>query len=191
MGDGEHRGAQPAEEGAQFDDEPFAQAPVQLAQRFVQHQQLRTGCQRPGERHPLLFTAGQGRDGPSARARQADQVQEFTGPAVPLRPGHAVRLQPEGDVGADVPVREQLVVLEHQAQSPPVHGQSRLVGAVQVHPPVVQGLQPGDGPQERRLAAAAGSQHTDDLVVRDLQVHGVQRGPLPEPDRGRLHCQHL
>lgn len=73
------------------------------------------------------------------------------------------------------------MVLEHQPDAPPVHRHARLVGAAEQHPAAVERLEPGDDPQQCGLAAAAGTEHAHDLVLGDLQVHGVERGPLPEP----------
>ncbi len=107
----------------------------------------------------------------------------------PLTLGHPVHPQPEGDVAAHVPLREQLVVLEHQPDPAPVRGHARLVAPVERHPPGVERLQPGHGPQQGRLAAAAGPEHAHDLVLGDLQIDGVQHGPPAETDRRALQRQ--
>ncbi len=191
MGDGQHGGAQLPEERAQFDDDPFAQAPVELPERFVQHQQLRARGEGAGQGDALLLTAGERGDRAAFGPGQPDQLQQFADPGVRLGPSGAVHPQPEGDVGADVPVREELVVLEHQAEAAPVHRDARLVPAVQQHPAAVHRLEPGDGPQQGGLPAAAGAEQADDPVVGDLQVHRVQRRPLPEPHGGFPQTQHL
>lgn len=190
VGDGEHGRAQAGEERAQFDDEAFAQTAVQLAQWLVQHQQPGPGRERACQGDALLLAAGERGNGPPLGAGQPHQIEEFGDLAVLLPPAHATHPQPEGDVGADVPVREQLVVLEHQAESAPVHRHPGLVRAVEQDPPAVQVLETGHHPQQRRFPAAARSQHTDDLVVRDLQIHRVQRRPVAEAHGGRFECQH-
>ena len=60
-------------------------------------------------------------------------------------------------------------------------GTPALVPPVQQHPPAVERLEPGDHPQQRRLAAAAGPEHTHDLVLGDLQIDRVEHGPPAEP----------
>ncbi len=81
------------------------------------------------------------------------------------------------------------MVLEHQAHPPPVGGHPHLVAAVQQHPSGVHLLQARDSPQQRRLAAAAGAEHADDLVLGDRQVHRVQGGVPAEPDRRALQAE--
>lgn len=184
MRDGQHGGAQLLEEGPQFDDEPFAEAAVELAERLVQHQELRARGEGAGEGDALLLTAGQGGDRAAFGPGQADQLQQFADPPPALGPPDAVHPEPEGDVGADVPVREELVVLEHQAEAAPVHRDAALVLAGQQDPAAVHGLEPGDGPEQGGLPATAGTEQTDDPVVGDRQVHRVQSRPLPEPYGG-------
>lgn len=190
MGDGEHGRAQAGEEGAEFDDEAFAQAAVELAERFVQHQQFGPGRQRPGEGDALLLAARERGHGAASGAGKSHQVQEFGDLVLLLAPAHAVHPQPEGDVGPDVPVREQLVVLEHQAESAPVHRHPVLVGAVEQHPSGVGLLKARDRPQQSGLATAARPQHADDLVLGDLQVHRVERRAVAEAHGDRFECQH-
>lgn len=57
--DGEHGRSQLAEEFPEFDDQPFAQRAVQLAERFVEHQQAGAGRQGTGECDALLLAAGE------------------------------------------------------------------------------------------------------------------------------------
>lgn len=82
------------------------------------------------------------------------------------------------------------MVLEHQAETAFVYGYPRLVGAAQQHPPAGEGLKARDDPQQRRLAAAAGAEHAHRLVVGDLQVDRVERGPLSEPYGHTVELQH-
>lgn len=146
MGDGEHRRTQPAEDAAQFDDQPFPERTVELAERFVEHQQPWPWRESAGEGDPLLLTAGEGGDGPLPGAREADQFQQLLDATALFGLRYAVHAQPEGDVARDVALREELVVLEHQADPAPVHRHSGLVGSAEQHPPAVEVLQPGDGP---------------------------------------------
>lgn len=137
-----------------------------------------------------MFPSRERGDGAPFGAGQAHQVEEFGHPAVLLGALHTVHPQPEGDVGADVAVREELVVLEHQAEAAPVHRNAVLVRAVEQHPSAVGLLESGDDPQQRGLPAAAGPENADDLVFRDLQVHGIERRAVAEAHGGRFECQH-
>ncbi|GAA3081343.1 hypothetical protein GCM10020254_27160 [Streptomyces goshikiensis] len=170
----------------QFHDQPLPQPPVELPQRFVQHQQPRRRRQRPGQRHPLLLTARQRGHRPALGAGQPDQLQQLRDLGSVRSPSPAPHPEPEGDVPADVPVREQLVVLEHQAHAPPVDRHPGLVGAAQQHPAGRDRLEPGHHPQQRGLAASARSEDAHDLVLGDLQVHLVHDRAFPEADRDPL-----
>ncbi len=193
MGDGQHGGAQPAEEPPQFDHEAFAQGTVELSERLVQHQQSRAGRQRAGERDALLLAAGQGGDRAALGAGEADEVQQFRDPPLRLLTGRLVHARPEGDVAADVAGGEELVVLEHQPHSAPVRGDAPLVASVEPHAPGVRFPQAGDGPQQRGLAASGGAEHADDLVFGDVEVHRVQGRAVAEAhgDRLQSQCRHL
>lgn len=190
MGDGEHGRTQPAEELPQFDDEALAQAAVELAERLVEHQQFGARGQRPGQGYALLFSAGEHPHRTPPGAGQADQVQQLLDPADLFGPGHGAHPQSEGHIARDVTLRKELVVLEHQADTAPVHRHPALLRPVQQYPPGGRGLQTRHHPQQRRLAAAAGAEHTDRLVLRDRQIHRVQRHPLPEADRHTVQLQH-
>ena len=91
--------------------------------------------------------------------------------------------QPEGDVGGDVEVREQLLVLEHHADVAPV---CRTVGDVDARrgttTPAVGPQQSGDHPQQRALAGAGRAEHRDDLAGVDVQRQPVEHGALAEAD---------
>ncbi|GGW99227.1 hypothetical protein GCM10010353_13610 [Streptomyces chryseus] len=190
MRDGQHGRAQPPEQLPQLHHQTLAQPPVQLPQRLVEHQQLRLGGQRPRQRDPLLLTARKGADRPPPGARQAHHLQQFRDPARLTGLPHAPHPQPEGDVPPDVPLRKELVVLEHQPDAPPVHRHPALVAPVQQHPSGVRRLEPGDNPEQRGLPAAARPEHAHHFVLGDLQVHVVERGPLPEPHGRPVQPQH-
>lgn len=179
--DGEHRRTQLVEHAAQFHDQTLAQAPVELAERFVEHEQPGPRGERPCQRHPLLLTAGQRGDGAALGARQADEVEQL-GDTSPLFSARlAPHAQSEGDIAADVTLRKELMVLEHESDAAPVHGHPRLVAALQQHPSGVRRLKAGDDAQQGGLAAAARPQHADDVVRGDLQIHRVERRTPPEP----------
>lgn len=131
MGDGEHRRAQLAEELPEFDDQPFAQRTVQLAERLVEHQQPGARGERTGQRDPLLLTAGEGGDGACPGSGQPHQLQQLLYPCALLFLRRAMHPQPEGDIAAHVPLREELVVLEHQPDTPLVRGHPGLVASRQ------------------------------------------------------------
>ena len=168
----------------------FAQSAVELAERLVQHQQTGRGRQRAGQRDALLLTAGQRGDRPLPGVRQPHQLQQLTHPARLFTARGAPHAQPERHVACDVALREELVVLEHQAEPASVRGHPGLVGSCEQHPPAVGGLEARDDPQQCRLAAAAGPEQAHRLVLGDLQVDPVERGALSEPYAHTVELQH-
>ena len=90
-----------------------------------------------------------------------------------LGPAHVVGPQAEGDVPDDVAVGEQRVVLEHEPEVAAVRRDAGEIDAVAHDPARGERLQPGDGPQQRALAAPARPEHAHDLAVADGQVDAV------------------
>ena len=86
VGDHQRGGAGRAQDLAQVDGEPLAQAGVEGGERLVEQQQPRLDGQRPGQRDPLPLAAGQrgraaGRRTP--RGRRASSSSRDPGRAVP------------------------------------------------------------------------------------------------------------
>lgn len=189
MGDREHRGAQPPEQLPQFDDQPLPQRAVQLSERLVEHQQPGPGRERAGQCDPLLLTARERANGPTAGTRKPDEVEQLPHPLVLLRPRGPVHPQPEGHIGAHVPLWKELMILEHQPDPTLVSGHPALVTPVEQDPAPVERLKAGHHPQQRRLAAAAGPEHTHDLVLGDIETDLVEHGPPAEPYRRVLKAQ--
>ena len=168
-------GAGGDEDVAHLVGEAFAQGAVQGRQRFVEQQQPGPRREGPGEGHALAFTSGERRDLTSAEARQADELEELVHPLAPRGGRHVLDLQAEGHVARHVEVTEELPVLEHQAETAPVHRQACEVLAVPGDRPRGQRLQPGHRTQQRRLAASRGPEQRDDLPWADVQAHPVDR----------------
>ena len=162
MRDGDHRLSRLHKDPPQFRQQAFPQPGVQRPQRLVQHQQRRARRQTARQRHPLLFAARQRVDVAPPHAFQADQRKGFFGPFLNMGlPPHA---QAEGHVLRDSHVREQGIVLKHQAEIAPVHRHVAEVFALEQDRATVWRLQTRDDPQQRGLAAAAGPQQTDDFA---------------------------
>ena len=188
VGDGEHRGAQPAEQLAAVRRRAARAAPRSSWPSGSSSISSRgRGRERAGQRDALLLTAGQRGDGPPLRRRAA-------------RPGRAARRP-----GARCSARGAPRIRSPKATLPPTSrcGKSwwswnisptprRCAGTpawsapVQQHPPGVQRLEPGDRPQQRGLAAAAGPEHAHDLVLGDVQVDRVERGAARRTGRSRV-----
>ncbi|MBB5936020.1 hypothetical protein FHS42_003089 [Streptomyces zagrosensis] len=123
-----------------FHYEPFPKAPVKLAQRLIQHEQLRSGRKCTGQRYPLLLPSRQRGNGSTLRPWHADQFKKVGNGAIRFRAPRPPHPWAEGDVAAHVALREQLVVLEHQANTPTVRGYACLVTPRKPNPPAVRGL---------------------------------------------------
>ena len=121
---------------------------------------------------------------------QPNERQQLAGARGRLRGRHAVHAQPERDVADHVAMREERVVLEHQAQLPAVRRDAREVVAVP-HDAAAHGrLEPGDGAEQRALAAAAGTENRHDFAVFDDEVDAVERDGVAVADFERLDPQH-
>ena len=91
----------------------------------------------------------------------------------PLLLRQAVVLEPEGDVARHVEVREQGVALEDRVDVPLVGRHLGDVDAVEHDVPARRTLEAGDHAQRRRLSAAGGPDHREELARRHLQVDAV------------------
>ena len=115
--------------------------------------------------------------GDFAAVREADHLQRAARPL-------GLAADAEGDVLADAQVREQRVALRHEADVPvlglhpvPRAGDGPLVDADR---PGVGALEPGDEPQQRRLARAAGAQQREQLAALHVEGDVVDRAQSPE-----------
>ena len=157
------------QDGAQFIHQLLAQRPVQRAERLIQHQQLRPRGQAARERHALLLAARQLDHAASFVAIQGDQRQHLLHTAGNLGLRQSLHAQPERDVGRDVLVREERIVLEHEAEVAPVYGDVVHVPACEGHGPGVGRLQTGHDAQQGGLAASARPEQADDLARLDRE----------------------
>ena len=187
----------PARGCRQVAAEPVAQRAVERRQRLVEQQQPGSGSERAGQRDPLLLTAGQRRDRPPARSRRARPGRAARRPGRPGRPAAAGHPQPEGDVAADVAVREQLPVLEHQPEAAPVHRHAGQVRAVPADRPASGGSSPATARSSVRLAAAGRAEQRDHLPGATSRLTPSTRGDVaagarpPRLARRRAAAQQL
>ena len=84
--------------------------------------------------------------------------------------------EPEADVLRDVAVREERVVLEHEADPALVGGDPGEGAAVELDRAAVETLEPCDRSQQRRLAAPARAEDRDDRAGRH---HEIERRRAP------------
>jgi hypothetical protein len=188
----EHAGdAEVGEEGVDLAPHLHPQRRVEVRERLVEQEHAGAGSERPGQRHALLLAAGQRRRQPVAEAGEPDEGEGLVDAAAAV--GIALR-----DAVADVPldghVREQRPVLEHHPDVAALRRHGRDVAPADDDRAGVGPLEPGEDPQQRRLAAARRSEQGDDRAGLDREVDVVEDLGLPEPlddpagaDAHRLH----
>ena len=98
--------------------------------------------------------------------------------------------QPELDVAGDVAMRKERVLLEHEPEAPFVRRDAGHVVAVPGHGAAVQGLQPRDRTQQRRLATPTRSEHRERLTVGHRQADIVDDDPLAETHNRVFDFEH-
>ena len=152
----------------------FPQPHVQGAQGLVQQQHLGLVHQCPGDGHPLLLSAGQRRDLPVLEAPQGHDLQHLHDALIHLRFRQLADPEPEGDVVVYVQMREQRVFLEYGVDLAAIG--RHVVDALPVEKDISgRGrLKAADDPQGCGLAAAAGTEQCEKLVIVDSQVDVVK-----------------
>ena len=148
---------------------------VEGAGRLVGQQQRPASGDRPGDRHPLLFTPGQLAGEPAPDGSQAKRVQQAAGAGHRRFRPDAVQFQRERHVLGGGQRREQVGLLEDEADLPPQRlGEPGLVQAGQVaagqqDPAGGRPVQPARQPQQGRLARTAGPHDGHELARADPQ----------------------
>ena len=126
---------------------------VEGPERLVHQQQLRRGGQRPGNRHPLLHSAGQLPRSVTGELVELDELEHLHRPRAPPRPIPTLQLERQLDVTDDGPPVEETSLLKRH---PVVLVDAGLTGrlAVDHDRPCSRFGEVGDQPQQRRLATA-------------------------------------
>ena len=112
-------------------------------------------------------------------AAQLHQVEKIGDAAADLLVGgpRAARPDPEavGDVLRHGEMAEQRVVLEHEADTSVAHGKPGGVLLAEQDAPGGRRLEPGDQPQEGRLARARRAEQRQKLARLDVEVDALDR----------------
>ena len=182
-------------------------AGVQRRQRLVQQQQGGLAGQRPGQGHSLGLAAGQLAGLAVGQGVEAEPAEPVAGHAPGLLAAGAAGAGPEGHVLRHGQVREQPVVLEHEAHGPPGRLHERAgAGVVDDLPGQLDAAaghrgKAGQRVQQRGLPGAVGPEHAEHLARRrgerhpereaapaDLGVHDQPRAqPRAQPGASRVH----
>ena len=150
----------------------LARLVVERAEGLVHQQHARVVGQRARDRGALLHAARQLLRVVLVEALQAHLGQEAVRDLQLLRARQAALAQAEADVVQHRQPGEQRVALEHHAA---VGAGAVDALAVEQHLAGGRVVQPGDDAQQRALAAAAGAEDGDEVVLGHVQVGGLQR----------------
>ncbi len=150
----------------------FARLVVQRAEGFVHQQHARAVGQRTRQRRALLHAARELLGKVVGKALEPDLGQEAVRDVELLLARHAAFAQTEAHVVQHREPGEQRVALEHHAAVG-----ARAADALAVEQHLAGGLmvQPRHDAQQRALAAAAGAEDGDEVVLGDVEVGGLQR----------------
>ncbi len=195
MGDEDGDRRQRAEVVAQRGPQRHRRSRVQRGRRLVEQQQRRFAGQRPGDRHPLRLAARHLARTAVSQRRDVQPPQPGRGHVAGLLLASSPRPQAEGNVVGGGEVREQQVVLEHEANRPPMCRQLMPVagqdGAVQRDLPARDREQSGERSQRRCLPGPVGPDQADDLTALRCEVDlGQLSRPVYGELRGQAHAGH-
>ena len=109
------------------------------------------------------------------------EVERFLHPRVPLRLGHAVDLEPVGDVVCHRHMREHGVGLEHHVHGAAVRRNFAHVLAVDIDVALGRHFEAGEHAQQRRLAAARRPEQGEELAWLDVEADIVHADRLAPP----------
>ena len=156
----------------------LAHVGVKRRQRLVEQKHLRLEDDGAGQRDALLLAAGKLRGQFLLAAGQPHHGKRLADLAGDLGLRHVAVFQPEGDIVEDRLVREQRIALEDQADVALVDG--HVVDTLPADHDLATGDvdEPGDGAQDRRLAAAGRSEQRDEAALSDRQREVAHRDEL-------------
>jgi hypothetical protein len=119
----------------------------------------------------------------NSRARPSGELRDPL--RVNVQSGQPVR---QGDVAGDREPRQQRVILERDAE-PVCGGERGRRVAADAHLAFVGQLEPGHDPQQRRLAAAAGTDDGDQLAAREIEADVLQCAHRSASSAARTFCR--
>ncbi len=170
----EDRDARRARQAADGFPDFEARSRVKIAQRLVEQEEGRPQGERPGQGHALLLAAGEFLRTAVGPGVGADQAERFEGARLDLRCDQLVRVEGEGRVLEHAEMREERVVLGHEAE--PAGGRRREgdVAVIQEHRAALRFLLPGEQLEERGLAAARRPEQAAEGPGLHDEVHPVE-----------------
>ena len=144
---------------------------VELSRRLIRHDDRRCGGQRPRHRDALPLTAGQLLGQPIRDVRQGRSREGRLGSRPHLGAVQPAQLQGQLDVLGGRQHRQEPIALEHDR---------RVVGPfARIDGSRIRLDEPGDHPQEGRLARPGRSGDREDPAGSEIEVDPVDHGPAP------------
>jgi hypothetical protein len=149
----------------------FAQVTIQIGERFIHQQQVRTWRQRTRHGDTLLLPAGEFMRILVRSCSQTYHLQQLHHTRTAQRFFHL--MQAEGHILEHRQMRKQGVILKHHADTALLSRQTEIRRghrrSVEPDLPCAQALETGNQPQYRSLAATGWPQQTADLPFCQLQ----------------------
>ena len=180
MGDDEGGDAEALLQLAQFHLHVLAQIGVERRERFVEQEDLGIDGEAARDGDALALAAGQLMDAPRAEAGQLHEFEQGLDPLHPRAPADAADRERIGDVVGDVEMGKQRERLEDHAEFAPVRRQCGDLAAARMQAPGARLLEPGNQPQQRRLAATGGAEQADEGAGGDVDREVVDRREAAE-----------
>src|SRR5207237_1280010 len=145
-------------------------------ERLVEQQHLGLEDGGAGQRHALRLAPGERVRGARGQRGHTEALEPARRPRRRLGGRHAAEAQAEARVVADAGVGEQRF-LEHGGYPPALGERLARVHslAAEEHPPLVGALEQPEDAQQRRLAAAVGPDHAQDLTRDHVERGNVER----------------
>src|SRR5262249_55985870 len=160
-----------------------AQLRIEIAEWFVQQQELRLIDEAARKRHTLHLAARERHDRTIGEFPEPDEFQYLAGLAVDLRAGPTAMRERIGGVRLDGHVRPDRIGLEHHADIARTRrhldtiSRRRHHASADADAPGGGMLEARDAAQRRGLAATGGTKQHHDLAGRHVKAHPVYGGP--------------
>jgi len=190
VGDHDRGQVEAALQPADLELQVQAQRAVEGGERLVEQQHRRFGDDGARERDPLLLSARERARQTVGKVRHLHRLERGLHPRYDLGPGGAPGAQPVGDVLGDRHVREERIVLEHHAD--PAVTRRQMVHRLPIEQDTsgARPEKPGDGAEQRGLAAAGGAEQGDEFARLYCEVDAVdhRRPAIGKADPGDVHA---
>jgi len=169
-------------------DQIGARQTIDVAERFVEQQQLRPRRHRARQRDALRFAAGKRRDVTAVHVAQTHVGERVARPEVALDPGQVA--DREGDVADGIEMRKERRVLESEAERAMLGRDAHAAGSRHLAAEERDGaggrrVEARDHAQQRGLAAARRSEDRDQLARRHVERHVGDQRPRAHGARHR------